>query len=307
MIKVIGLHYYNIFEYISDIRHFLNDMSSDAINFEGKYIDTLLGNPACKLIMLNNDYIYAKSFIDENGSQYERQRFMDFISISNVYVLEDSVQDKKLFGILNYCNENGYECMVTPKIVHGYKIRLLSHCKKYIQRYNIPGNEYNKIIINSSVCLFFILKNKSKMPSNLLLVAEYLLGNTIKGKEVLMVRKAVDNVIDYVYLHGDNSDITYMNDFLNKITIIDDLPGYVSNHIRDRVGNCETVLKYHDKFIQTESKFEDIRKKLGEISYEIYISSNLNIPLFVSDLKSISMFPRTSCMMIYNKIKLGFD
>lgn len=299
----IGIHYCNIHEYISDIRHLLND-NNDYIMVDGVPLRDLLSDPGYKFIIIKNDYDYITTFVSSYGSYQEQLRLSDFLNSPSLEILDLEIKNNFLFAIVDYCENNNYRCLVTKKDVHKFTIRLAFNCKDYALFYNIPRDNYTQIILTKSICLAIILKNKLNITSDKMLLIDYLHSYLLYGKEHLVIKSTMDDIMNYIYLHGDKEDIETMNTFFLDKTIITNVGLYISSNLRVKESNYDIIVKYRPKFVEASSYSPN--KKAANYN-EMMLSKGLNIPLIVSHQKCLpSGNDKNKILLIYSKLHPHF-
>jgi hypothetical protein len=307
MTKSIGLHYFNVFEQISDIRHIL-DETTDIITHKDQPIQTMFNNPDYQFLMLKNDHAFMTSFVLTHGSETENQRLLEICNASNFIILDAVATSNFIFGICNYCEENTLDCLIDRKQLHAYTVRLSGHCKDYMHRYNIPMRNYNKIIFDTNTSLYQIMKEKLGVPQNTMNVFDNLISSVIKGKEILLLKETANRIEEYVYLHGDVNDIARMNAYFDAITIISNKDKYISDNIVDQEINMLEISKHYPKYTY-ENAMSKVNNKDSSFYKSLTISNSLNIPYIISEDRYFNfMFQALkktrTLVLIHNKINL---
>lgn len=301
MSLVIGLHYFNIYDYISDLVVLYN-VDSIYIEHNGVYIGDMINNDKYELRILSNDYEFMEKFIQKNGSETEIFRFNEFIKTNNLKIIKIDINNNFIFGICNYCAENNYECAITKTKVHEHTLKLAKHCKEFIHRYNVP-QIYNKVIIDMNIVLFYIMGSNNE-------IAAYLLDLILKDKNILIVKEMVNKVEKYVYLNGTEDDIERMNDYFNSITIIDNVNKYIKDNIKEKEINEQNIINTYENY---EYKYvaEKLKSKDAVFNKSLNISNSLNIPFVISENKYFSFLStylkaNSPLIICYNKIEFNF-
>lgn len=296
----LGLHYFNIYDYISDLVNMFN-VDEKYIYYEGIHIRQMVNNPEYELIILSNDHSFIKKFVDKHGSETEIERLEEFYKTTNLKIIDSDITSNFIFGIYNYCETHGIKCMATKSMIHEHVIKLSKHCRNYIHRYNIPAT-YNKIIIDTNIVLFYIMEINNP-------IAKLLFDFVLKGKEILIVKEVSTKVEAYVYLHGNSKTIDRMNDYFESVTIIDNYKKYISKNILDKETNEENIINAYEDY-----KYEYVADKLNNkeniFTKSITISNSLNIPFMISEARYYNFMSRfikseSPLVICYNKIDLG--
>lgn len=301
MSLIVGLHYFNIYDYISDLV-LVYKIESTYIKHNGVYIGDMINNNKYELHILSNDYEFMKNFIQKNGSETEIMRFNEFMKSTNLKIIKININNNFIFGICNYCAENNLECAITKAKIHEHSLKLAKHCKEFIHRYNVP-QIYDKVIVDMNIVLFYIMRPNNK-------TAEYLLDLILKNKNILIVKELVSKVEAYVYLKGTEEDIERMNDYFNSITIIDNVNKYIKENIGEKEINEKNIIDTYENY---EYKYvaNILISKDAVFNKSLNISNSLNIPFVISENKYFSFLStylkiNSPLVICYNKIEFNF-